>query len=96
MSGMMFERIGNATSEYARLDALDRLGSSDNTYVIWKPGDQLYEVRWKKIPKHPQKKVNVCSKSGRMIRTNCGKMTDASLDVHLKYLLELQFGTNIK
>ena len=92
-TGFTFERIGGREGcEFNRLEALDRLGRSDNTHVVWSPVDQLYKVTWKKTSSLPQKRVTVCSKSGRIIRTNCANLTDASLDVRLKCLLELQFG----
>ena len=91
MSGMMFERIGDHSSKFDRLEALDRLAKS-SSLISWFPANQFYRIEWKKIPRHPQKFVNCCSKSGRIIRSNCKNMTEASLDVHLKYLLELQNG----
>ena len=90
ITGNYFERIGGAHIAYDRLEALDRLGRSDNKLVVWHPASQMYMVSWKKLAKLPQKWVKVCSKSGRIIRSNC-RMTDASLDVHLQVILETQF-----
>ena len=92
--GNTFERIGGREITFNRLDALDRLATNGNKYIEWVPADKLYIVRWKKLSKHRQKWVRVCSKSGQIIRSNCEGMTDASLDVRLQVLLEISLNSN--
>ena len=91
--GNTFDRIGGEGVAYNRLEALDRLSTAKNKFVEWLPADKLYIVRWKKVAKLPKKWAKVCSKSGTLINSNCN-MTDASLDVHLKVLLELSLNSN--
>ena len=90
--GNLFQRLGGSDVVYDRLEALDRLGRSDNTLVVWHADRQFYMVHWKKVAKLPRKWAKVCSKSGALIKSNCN-MTDASLDVHLKVLMELNLNS---
>lgn len=66
-----------------RLEKLDRLARSSCPHVTWKPVSQLYEVRWPRVARLPIKTASLCSKSGRMIRSNCDGMTEASIDARL-------------
>ena len=89
--GNTFDRIGGADSLASRMDMLDRLVTAGHPLVTLELQRQYYKVFWKKVAKHTQKWVKVCSKSGRVISTNCRGLTEASLDVHLKVLYEIEF-----
>ena len=92
--GNTFERIGGQGLAYNRLEALDRLANARKTLVVWHAESQFYKVYWKKVTRHKQKWVKVCSKSGQIIKSNCEGMTEASLDVHLKVLLEFNLNSS--
>lgn len=82
----MAKQVTPWMKEADRMEMLDRLGRSGCKYVVWKPVNQIYEVTWDKTSRMPTKKVTLCARSGRLIKSNCETMTEAAIDVRIRVL----------